>query len=428
MYNSWDLKFAVKIARFYDTAKATKISGVVMLNNLASASSITYTGIYPNIEDLTLTKTDISYELSRPVSSTDNYYVGVKNLETFADGSTGIIANTATETSRTYKSLKLRARLNTTNPYVSPYIDLDRANFVLTKNIINNSTYAAATGTVGYSTSSNVVTGYGTSFTTQLTSGSYIKTSTNEYRKIASISSNTSLVVANNFNVTSNGVSLYYNMEENPTESYTSLSRYMTRVVTLNNGFDSSDLVVYLDVNRLKGTDVKVYYKILNSADQDKFINKFWTEMDLDGIKVYTSDPNSYTEQKYIVSSAGKAKKPVLLSGTANTTSGSTSVTGTNTSYLQEIKVADTIAFGTNKTEGVVGSIANNTSLTLTLAAAATGANQDIYRLTQETIAYTTPDGITYNQYKYFAIKVVFLSSDIGFVPKVKNLRAVALA
>jgi hypothetical protein len=43
-------------------------------------------------------------------------------------------------------------------------------------------------------------------------------------------------------------------------------------------------------------------------------------------------------------------------------------------------------------------------------------------------IGYTTPDGRNYNGFKYFAIKIVFLSENIAYVPKVKNLRVIALA
>jgi hypothetical protein len=315
--------------------------------------------------------------------------------------------------------------LRTENPYVSPYIDLQRVNCALTRNIINNSTFATATGTVGYTSSSNVVTGYGTSFTTELAGVKYIKTSTNEYRQIASVSNNTSLVVSNNFITTSNGVSLYYNTEDNPVGPHTSSSRYITRVVTLNDGFDSSDLIVYLDVNRPKNTDIKVYYKVLNAADQDAFNDKFWTEMSLEGLKTFASSPNEYSLQKYVVTNLGK--KAALLSGTANTTASSAVVVGTNTSFLQELKVNDTIGLGVNRTEGIVASISNNTHLTLTSVSAATANTQDIYRLMEDTIAYTTADGITYNGFKSFAIKIVFLSSNSAFVPKVKSLKAVAL-
>jgi hypothetical protein len=50
-----------------------------------------------------------------------------------------------------------------------------------------------------------------------------------------------------------------------------SVAKYITKRVTLNNNFDSSGLTVFMDVNRRPGTKIEVYYKVLNSADQNDF-------------------------------------------------------------------------------------------------------------------------------------------------------------
>ena len=50
-----------------------------------------------------------------------------------------------------------------------------------------------------------------------------------------------------------------------------SIAKYITKRVTLNNNFDSSGLTVFLDVNRRPGTKIEVYYKVLNSNDQNSF-------------------------------------------------------------------------------------------------------------------------------------------------------------
>ena len=44
-------------------------------------------------------------------------------------------------------------------------------------------------------------------------------------------------------------------------------ARYISRRVTLSDGFDAGDLRVYLTVNKPSGTNVHVYYKILSSSD-----------------------------------------------------------------------------------------------------------------------------------------------------------------
>lgn len=50
-----------------------------------------------------------------------------------------------------------------------------------------------------------------------------------------------------------------------------SVAKYITKRVTLNNNFDSTGLTVFMDVNRRPGTKIEVYYKVLNSADQNDF-------------------------------------------------------------------------------------------------------------------------------------------------------------
>ena len=59
-----------------------------------------------------------------------------------------------------------------------------------------------------------------------------------------------------------------------------SVAKYITKRVTLNNNFDSTGLTVFMDVNRRPGTKIEVYYKVLNSADQNDFDNQSYMLMD----------------------------------------------------------------------------------------------------------------------------------------------------
>ena len=47
--------------------------------------------------------------------------------------------------------------------------------------------------------------------------------------------------------------------------------------------------------------------------------------------------------------------------------------------------------------------------------------------LTENSISYTSDDDVTYTTFKTFAIKIVMTSSDTSIVPKVKDLRIIAL-
>lgn len=56
-------------------------------------------------------------------------------------------------------------------------------------------------------------------------------------------------------------------------------ARYVTRTITLADGFDAGDMRVYLDCNRPVGTDVNVYYKVKSASDSDPFEEKNWKLM-----------------------------------------------------------------------------------------------------------------------------------------------------
>lgn len=57
------------------------------------------------------------------------------------------------------------------------------------------------------------------------------------------------------------------------------VTRYLTKKVVLDAGFDSGDLNVFLTAYRPVGTDIHVYYKILNRNDTQKFEDSSWQLM-----------------------------------------------------------------------------------------------------------------------------------------------------
>jgi hypothetical protein len=56
-------------------------------------------------------------------------------------------------------------------------------------------------------------------------------------------------------------------------------AKYITRAITLEDGFESGDIRVFMDVVRPNGTDVEVYYKVLGSEDPDRLSDKSWVRM-----------------------------------------------------------------------------------------------------------------------------------------------------
>jgi hypothetical protein len=57
------------------------------------------------------------------------------------------------------------------------------------------------------------------------------------------------------------------------------LTKYVTKKVVLDSGFDSGDLNVYITAYRPVGTDILVYYKILNRNDTQEFNDGSWQLM-----------------------------------------------------------------------------------------------------------------------------------------------------
>ena len=70
------------------------------------------------------------------------------------------------------------------------------------------------------------------------------------------------------------------------------LSRYISQTIVLADGQESEDLKVFLTAYRPVGTDIKVYGKFLNATDPEPFDDKVWTELVyVDGTDARFSNP-----------------------------------------------------------------------------------------------------------------------------------------
>lgn len=419
-----DVKYKLKVAKFSTTA--TKVA---YWNNVDASTAIPYNVLTPMIEDQILADTNIVYELRYADSTyTVSDYVTIKNFERIVLPSMKQVSTSTAETTNNFKSVTLKATLSTTDEYISPYVDDERTRVVFEQTEINNITSNTLTGTVTYSNGGTTVVGTGTAFTTEATVGEYAKFG-DDYRLITGITNNTFMTVATAFSAANSASqTVKIRNEEHPSGPYASSSRYITRQVALNDGFEATDLVTYLNVNRPAGTSIKVYYKILNENDTDIFADKFYTEMSLVGTETFTQDPDIYKEEKYVIPTANKTGGATLLSGNVQIHTANTNVYGTNTRFTEDLRIGDTIAVGTNRTERVVSTIANNTFLTVDSVWAGYATGQDVFKVLNDTVAYTTPNGRTFEGFKYFAVKIVFLSSNSASAPKVKDLRVMALA
>lgn len=76
-------------------------------------------------------------------------------------------------------------------------------------------------------------------------------------------------------------------------------ARYITRKVTLADGFDAGDLKIYLDAYKPAGTDIAVYYRILSSTDNTPFERRPYILMDQIGKDVKSRNPDDFIEYEF---------------------------------------------------------------------------------------------------------------------------------
>ena len=62
------------------------------------------------------------------------------------------------------------------------------------------------------------------------------------------------------------------------------LARYITRRVTLKDGFDATDLKVYITANRPANSRIFIYYKVLSQFDDSLFDDRPWVLMNVVGM------------------------------------------------------------------------------------------------------------------------------------------------
>ena len=242
----------------------------------------------------------------------------------------------------------LRSVLTSNDSKISPVIDISRLNLITVENEINrgsftNSDVVVTSSGTGYTNGAFSITGTGGSSAnvTIVTDGSgvitsaYISSAGSGYYEDASVT----------LTGGTNGTISIQN-ELNP-DGGNAKTRYISRRVTLEDGFDAQDLKVFINAYKPKNTDIKVYYKVHSLEDPEDFEDKpyvlFTQETDLNLISASESDIKEY-----------------------------------------------------------------------------------VFRTSANNISYTSGTQ-TYDNFKTFSIKIVLGSSSTAIIPKVKDMKAIAL-
>jgi hypothetical protein len=322
------------------------------------SSNLAYDLIHTITSDVTMANTTLNYSFlsEKSIGGLTSFVTfNPKEDYTMDDGNGRRVLNPTTGNT----SFILKATISTSNPDVSPILDVTRFGTIFVDNYINNlpllnSGFLIANTGSAYANSADVTV----SFTGGGGSGA-VATATvvsNVITGIVVTNGGSGYTTSPTVTITpgsggGSGASVTYNGEDKKTGGNSAV-RYMTRRVTLADGFDSGDLRVYLTAYKPTGADINVYYKILSGSDADVFDNKNYQLM---------------------------------------TQLGNANFVSTNKRDYRELSFAPGVS-----------SAANNS------------------------VNYTS-GSTAFNSFKTFSIKIVMSGSDTTDVPRVRDLRAIAL-
>lgn len=163
--------------------------------------------------------------------------------------------------------------------------------------------------------------------------------------------------------------------DENRNIAGAASSKYISRTVQLADGLDAEDLKIWLTAYKPPGSNITVYAKFKNAADSTEFDRIPWTKLLAEDRTNFTSANNNRFDFKEFQYSLG----------TTGVQSDGTTVTSSATAGGSAILESGT------------------------------------------TFKYVDDAGAIYTNYKYFAVKIVLTSTGPHRIPRVKDMRALAL-
>lgn len=239
--------------------------------------------------------TNIIYEVKTVLADgTTTEYIKVdnNNIYNFAQD-TDISTNSSSRRRAIFKgnteSINVRVTMSTTDSTISPILNYEQISAITLQNIINNA--SIANNFVTITNSGNHQNAHNIAITF---SDPDVGTNTTTANVLPGMLSGGKLLA---INITNPGSGYYTSptitiQEPGATVNATAvisgetesiggniLSKYQTKIVTLEEGFDAGDLVVRLDAIKPIGTDVVVYFKVLSGQDFDNFNDKKWQIM-----------------------------------------------------------------------------------------------------------------------------------------------------
>jgi hypothetical protein len=226
-------------------------------------------------------------------------------------------------------------------------------------------------------------------------------------------------------------------------------SKYLSKTVQLAPGLEAEDLNLYVTGYRPSNTSLVAYGMFTSADDEDKLVSKQWTKLEEtpEQAEMYSSDTsgNDFKEFKYTVPNSPTLDSTTRKAGTANTTSGSLNIAVASASTHYSAGDLIVVSEGGLSDDYVLGRVAsaNSTIAVLNQAAdksisnglhykVAADEKQSVFKYPQSDgtyrLRYFSSGGQEHETFKYFQIKVLFLAEQTYKVPRVADIRAIALS
>jgi hypothetical protein len=301
-YQDLDLMFRVNFCRFTDNT-----TYYLYANNSLPTTNTEYDLIKLSSQDLTFKDTSINYFYKSKSNSTltlDSDFSNVIINENEFLEERKIVTTTG-------QSIVLRADLRTTDNTVSPVIDTSRLNATSIKYIINDcgltdSNFAITNSGTGYTANavvtitSNQGTGADAVAVANVTTGKIdsIKVTTNGSGYVGDITVSIAAPAVPAGNTTAACIVA----QETASKGGPALARYITRNVTLADGFDANMIRVYLTAYQPPQSTIELYYSVLAEEDPTNFIDRPYVRMKnvQPGNEGLTNDSKSQVETDFL--------------------------------------------------------------------------------------------------------------------------------
>jgi hypothetical protein len=340
-------------------------------------------------------------------------------------------------------SVVLQIGMTSQNNKISPVIDVIQNNITYTYNIVAKEYelkgyYLTINTNSGTFTKGDVVsqTTYGNTTT------GYIHHANSTYIMVTNCNGK---FISNAAFTTSNSVTGFVYTAEKFSESnnnpYFRSSRYISKNVVLAQGQDSEDLRAYLAAYRPDTTNVFVYAKVQSSLDNEQYNTKEWTKLEEKTAASLISSKVNINDQVELIYGFPTSQNIFLSNTVVNNATNTVfcqDTAGLSNNmfvYFQDNNTSKTfnvreIVYVVNTTAFVVDRFPSFNSTNAALGYIPTiesTSSAFLYDQNSNIVRYSTPTDAVYDNFIQFSMKIVPTAENTALVPRVGDIRVLAL-